>query len=331
MNRYDTRPKPRHEGTRMRAAQILKARTRVEEILVSVATLWPNIKETLRLANPEGGYFWLLRALVTAFLAFFVGWFAITRIQKAGVQYFAYMWNPNPETTADKAKYLLFRVVLALVYAGVFFVMAMAVVIIFDPTLPASRRLIYEITLAYVIYRFMRRGISWNLFAYDAPSHRLVNLNDDEAIRIDRDWGIAVAAVLPFTATAGFFSFAVEEQMNAGLTSENVRFLQISSAAVVTLAVVIFTLKHWMSLQHIFAPRDPEAWMFRVRTVAARFVPTLLLLYFAIAFVMFIFRLALDQPAPSFVIAAPFAILFVSTIAYGVALLIIQWFYNRRI
>ena len=259
------------------------------------------------------------------------GWFAITRIQNVGRQYFSYMYDPNPETTADKAKYLLFRVLLALVYAGVFFLMMMAVAIILDPVLPASRRLIFEFALAYSIYRVMRRGVSWNLFAYDAPSHRLVNLRDDEAIKIERDWGIAVAVVLVFAVTARFLSFAVEEQLNGGLTADNIRFLQICSAAIFIFTFMIFTLKHWKSWQHIFAPRNPEASMFRIRTNLARFVPSILLLYSALAFVMFIFRLALDQPAPGLVIVAPFAILLVAMIAYGFVLIAIQWFYNRRI
>ena len=101
----------------MRTVQILEARARVREILASASMLWVNIKETLRLVSPEGGYFWLLRPLGTAFLGFLVGWFVITRIQKAGVQLFNSLWDPNPETTADKAKYLLLRVLFAVVYA----------------------------------------------------------------------------------------------------------------------------------------------------------------------------------------------------------------------
>ncbi len=319
------------DGGALRTAQFLKARTRIREILLSVPTLGPNIEETLRRASPEGGYFWMLRAIGTALLGFLVGWFVITRIQKAGRQYFAYMYDPNPETTADKAKYLLFRVVLALVYAVVFFLMMMAVAIVLDPVLEASRLFIFECAIGYSVYRVMRRGISWNLFVYDAPSHRLVNLRDDEAIRIERDWGIAVAVVIVFVATARFLGLAGAGQLDAGLTAENIRFLQICAAAFSILVFVIFALKNRKALQHILAPRYPSATMFRVRTNLARFVPGILLLYAAFAFAMFVFRLALDQPAPALVIVAPFAIMFAAMIAYGFVLIIIQWFYNRRL
>jgi small-conductance mechanosensitive channel len=225
----------------------------------------------------------------------------------------------------------LFRVVLALVYAGVFFLMVMVVAVILDPVLPASRRLIFEVALAYALFRVMRRGISWNLFAYDAPSHRLVNLTDDEAIAIDRDWNIAAAVVLVFAAAVRYLIFVGEAQLHANLSPDNVRFLQMCSAAVVIVAIAILTLKHWKSLQHFLVPRHPRAWMVHVRAALARFLPGLLLLYFAFAFSMFVFRLALDQPAPGLVIAAPFAVLFASMIAFGFVLIVIQAFYNRRL
>lgn len=319
------------ETSALRTAQFLKARARIREIVLSVPTLVPNVEKALGEASPDGGYFWLVRALGTALIGFLVGWFAITRIQKAGREYFSYMYDPNPETTADKAKYLLFRVVIAVVYAVVVFVMIMAVAIIFDPGLEASRRLVFEFALAYAVYRVMRRGVAWNLFAYDAPSHRLVNLKDDEAIRMNRDWGIAVAAVLIFAATVRFLDFSGDDSLGGGLTAENVRFLQICSAAFFILVFALFTLRHNRPLRHAFAPRDPSAPMFRVRTNLGRFVPAILLLYAAFAFVAFVFRLALDQPAPALVIVAPFIIMFAAMIAYGIVLMIIQWFYKRRV
>lgn len=319
------------EAGALRTEQFLKARARLREILLSVPTLVPNVERTLLDATPDGDYLWMVRAIATALVGFLVGWFVITRIQRAGRDYFSYMYDPNPETTADKVKYLLFRVVLALVYAVVAFVMIMAVAIVFDPGLGASRQLVFEFALAYALYRVMRRGVAWNLFAYDAPSHRLVNLQDDEAIRMDRDWGIGVAVVLAFVATARFLHFSGAESLGSALTPENIRFLQICSAAFFILVFALFALRHNKPLRRAFAPRDPNAPMFRLRTTLARFVPAVLLLYAFIAFIAFVFRLSLDQPAPALVIVAPFIIMFLGTIAYGIALLLIQWFYRRRI
>ena len=56
-----------------RADLFYKARTRLEEIVASVPTLWPNIRETLKLASPDGSYFWIIRAVGTAFLGLLFG------------------------------------------------------------------------------------------------------------------------------------------------------------------------------------------------------------------------------------------------------------------
>jgi moderate conductance mechanosensitive channel len=322
---------PNDNDNTLRTAQFLEARARIREIVMSAPTLVPNLDKALRRVSPQDGYFWSMRALGTALVGFLFGWFVITRIQRAGRDYFSYMYDPDPSTTADKAKYLLFRIVLALVYALVVFVMIMAITIIFDPVLEAPRRLIFEFALAYAAYRVLRRGVAWNLFAYDAPSHRLVNLQDEEAIRMDRDWGIGAAAVLVFFATARFLNFPADGTPGAVITDENRRLLQIGSAAFFIIVFTLFTLKNRKSLQRAFAPRAPDAPMFRLRTNLARLVPGTLLLYAGFAFVAFIFRLALDQPAPALVIVAPFIIMFLAAIAYGVALMLIQWFYRRRV
>ena len=106
------------EASALRTAQFLKVRARIREIVLSVPTLVPNIEGTLRQASPESGFLDCSR-----------DWYRADRLlgrmvrhhapPKAGREYFSYMYDLNPETTTDKVKYLLFRVVIALVYAGV--------------------------------------------------------------------------------------------------------------------------------------------------------------------------------------------------------------------
>ncbi len=315
----------------MRTARFFKARSRIQDIVASVPTLWPNIRETLKIASPDGSYFWIIRAVGTALFGLFVGWLAIKPILRWGRDHFKYMYDPDPATTADKAKYLIFRVVLALVYIAIFFVMAMAVAFALDTGEEPSRRIIFEIVLAYLFYRLMIRAVSWNLFAYDAPSHRIVNLTDEEANRIHRDWGISVAIAVVFAACARFLSFTGEEQNYAGLTFENIRFIQICSACFVTLILAVLTVKNWRAWQHIFAPESASAWLYSLRTTLARTVPAVFLIYMLVALGVFVYRLALDLPNPGPIIAAPFVVFWMALMAYGVVIIVIQALYNRRI
>ena len=315
----------------IRADRFFKARARIHDIVASVPTLWPNIQETLRLASPDGSYFWIFRAVGTALLGLLFGWFAIKPVLRWGRDYFKYMYDPDPATTADKAKYLIFRVVLALVYVAIFFVMAMAVAIVLDSGHEASRRIILEIVLAYLFYRVMIRAVSWNVFAYDAPSHRIVNLTDEEAVRIHRDWGISVALAVVFAACARFLSFTGEEQNYAGLTFENIRFIQICSACFVTLVLAVLTVKDWKAWQHIFSPSSASAWLYRLRTTLAHMVPAAFLLYMFLVLGVFVYRLALDLPNPGAIIAAPFVVFWAALMSYGIVIIVIQALYDRRI
>ncbi len=315
----------------MRAETFFKVRSRIREIVASVPTLWPNIQKTLEIASPDGSYFWLFRAIGTALLGLVFGWFAIKPILRWGRDHFSFMYDPDPATTADKAKYLIFRVVLALVYIGIFFVMAMAVAFALDTGHEPSRRIIFEIVLAYLFYRLMIRAVSWNLFAYDAPSHRIVNLSDEEANRIHRDWGISVALVVIFAACARSLSFIGTDQDYAGLTVENILFIQICTACFVTLVLAVLDIKDWKIWQHIFAPRAQSAWLFRFRTTFARMVPAIFLVYMVVALGVFVYRLALGLSNPGAVIAAPFVVFWAALMSYGVVIIVIQALYNRRI
>ena len=315
----------------MQAETYFRARSRLREIVASAPTLWPNIQKTLEMASPDGSYLWLLRAVGTALLGLLVGWFAIKPILRRGREYFRYMYDPDPATTADKAKYLIFRVVLALVYIGIFFVMAMAVAFALDTGHEPSRRIVFEIVLAYLFYRLMIRAVSWNIFAYDAPSHRIVNLSDEEAIRLHRDWGIAVGFVVVFAACARSLSFIGQDQDYAGLTLENIQLIQICSACFVTLVLAVLDIKDWKIWQHIFAPEAASAYLYRFRKTLAGMVPAGFLIYMVVALGVFVYRLTLGLSNPGAVIAAPFVVFWAALMAYGIVIIIIQAFYDRRI
>lgn len=319
------------EAAAIRTDTFFEARSRLRNIIASVPTLWPNILKTLNQASPDGSYIWIIRAVGTALLGLFIGSLAIKPILRRGRDYFQYMYDPDPATTADKAKYLIFRVILALVYIAIFFVVAMAVGVVLDTGHEPSRRIIFEIILAYLFYRLMIRAVSWNLFAYDAPSHRIVNLSDDEANRIHRDWGIAVAVVVIFAAGARSLSFIGEEQNYTGLTVENILFIQICTACLVTLVMAILDIKNWRIWQHIFEPRAKSAWLYRLRATLSRSVPAVFLIYMLVALGIFVYRLALGLSNPGAVIAAPFVVFWAALMAYGIVIIVIQALYNRRI
>ena len=162
----------------------------------------------------------------------------------------------------------------------------------------------------YCAYRFLRHGVSWNLFAGEMPKYRLVNLSDDEAVRLHSFFHIGVALFASFAAISRFLGFTGEDQIAAGLTDvltvDNIKFLQICSATLATVGLIAYMLGRWKAWQHIFAPSDPTAEFYTLRKNFARFVPVMVLIYAFASFGMFVFRLALDLPSPGELIVAPF-------------------------
>ncbi len=318
-----------------RAAMFLKARERLRVIFGSVPTLWTNIMGTVSAASPDGSSFWLFRAVLTALFGLVVGYFAtrpiITRTQKSGF----FSGEGNPETTADKISYLLARALFAAIYVLIYFAVTMVTAVILDSGHEPSRRVIFEIAAWYCVYRFMRHGISWNLFSGAMPKYRLVNLSDDEAVRLHRHFHIGVAICVAFAAFARAVGFTGEDQIAAGIsggvTVENIKFLQICSAILFTGALAFLTVWDWKAWQHIVAPTDPSTGLFKLRTSLARLLPVITLVYAIAALWSFVIRLALDQPSPGVIIAAPFGIFYLAIIVYGLVLIGIQMFYNRRI
>ncbi len=322
------------EENEMNAERALKVRARLEQIVQSVPSLMSNIAGTFSAASPDGSLIWLLRALATALAGLVVGWYATRPVIRWVINNILQVDDKTPETTADKIAYLLSRALFAAISMVIYFAVAMIVAIVLDSAHEPSRRVIFEIVAWYCVYRFLRHGVSWNLFAGGMSKYRLVNLSDDEAVRLHRDWHVGVAICAAFSAIARFLSFTGMDQIEAGiaggLTVENIDFIQICSAVFITLALTIYLIKDWKSWRHIFAPVDKLAPFYLLRTRLAGMLPPFSLIYAVLALAMFIYRLALDMPAPGLIIAAPFFIFYVAIVIYGIVVIIIQAFYNRR-
>ena len=316
------------------ANRFLRARAAVAAIFATLPDLPRAAAATVRQASPDGSSWWLVRALVTALAGLLLGHLVILRISRWSREHFRHMYVENPRTAADKYRYLLFRVLLTLVYATIFFFMAIAVAVVADSGHEPTRRLIFEIILAYVLYRLLRNAVSWNLFAHDVPSHRLVNLTDEEAARAHRGWHIAAAIALVVAVPVRFLTITAEEQRAAGLSGgldeTQGKLLLILFAAFVVGCVFVYTLANWRGWQHAFGPPRVDRVHHRVWRTAANLLPVAWLGYSVVAFGVFVLRTALGEPAPGIVIVAPYLALWAAIVAYGIVLMLIQLYYRRR-
>ncbi|MEL6966995.1 MAG: mechanosensitive ion channel domain-containing protein [Pseudomonadota bacterium] len=325
------------DTNRMSTDHALEVRAKVRTIVQSASTLWPNIKATINKEGPNGSFVWALWAAAIAIGGLVLAWLATRPVTKMLAAYFRRRPPlPDPQTTADKARFLLLRVAIAVFITVIYFLVATLFAVAFDPGTTAARRLIFEIITGWSVYRLLRYGVSWNLMAYDAPKYRLLNLTDEEASAMHRDWWMLVIGVVIFVSLGrflvgiGFRSPDGTFAGNGALTLANSQLLYIIIAAITILALSYLTLRHWSSLQRAFTPRDTTGAFYPLRRGLAMAAPPLLLAYGALAFMMFVYRVALLIPDAGGVIAGPFVIAYVALISYGLVLLLIQSLYNRR-
>ena len=176
--------------------QVLKIRSELRRIISNSVHALPNMTNTLRKASPDGGLTWLLIAIVTAVGGIMVGIGPSILIRRWGRNYFSNIYDPEPKNRAAKISYLMFRAFMMLVNCIVFFIVAILVGVIFDSGHDPSRATILVIVSCYTIYWIFRVVIFFNLIAPDSPSHRMINLDDDAANMMQRDWRNAIPIVI---------------------------------------------------------------------------------------------------------------------------------------
>ncbi len=317
--------------TSMRSADLLRVREKIKNSLESVSSLWVNIKALLIKVSPFGGYYWVLIALAVVAGGWFVAWIVTRPFLRWTRKMVGDHWVGDPETTADKAKYPLFRAAFSVVLAGIFFLIMIAVAFVMAPISEAAKRLIFETIVAFSIYRVLRYGVSWNLIAHDAPKYRLLNLSDEEASKLHHYWWVSVIFGVAASLTVRFLTLTEETLQTSILPPENIILLKILGAGALILLLLFVTVMNWRALQHAFTPRDETAALFSVRSSVARLVPVIVVVYSVFSFSTVVFKLATGQPDAGAVIGAPFGISYLALVIYGVVLILIQAYYNRRI
>ncbi len=322
------------ETRAMRAEVFLAARQRTIDMLAEAHRLPGNITATFWQASPRGSLWWLLRAFGTAVLGVLLANFVTVRAFRWAQAHYGWEVPDTADTTAEKVGFLFSRIMRSAVLLTLSLFVAFTIAVVLDSGYEPTRRVIFDLLVTYILYRFLRHGFSFNLFAPDAPQQRLVNINDDEATRLHRHFHVTVAIVAAIAAPLRSLMVIGEQQIAAGapagLTSGDINLLQLALALLVTIATTAFTIGHFGVLQRMLAPRNPNAAFFKARRLLANFLPVGMVLYGLAAFATFGFRLIIGAPAPSAVIAAPFVILFVAAMVYAILIIIIDAFYRRR-
>ncbi len=303
--------------------QLLRARWAFMQIIQDSPNFFDSIGSLIRDASPDGTHNWLIRAIVTAIAGIIAGIFAAKLLQRWLRSHFAYVYNPNPETRADKIGFLLFRAFMILLQTLLLFGIAVLVAVIFDTEWEPARRTIFEIVTAFVIYRAARYVVLLNFFVPDHDNHRMINLTGEEARRVYWDWIVVLWILVPMAATMRWL-------FELGLNQNNAKLLLMAVMATIAIMLSGLTIKHRDYIAKIIlGPGNPDD-KSPILIFASRIAMFVVLGYLIVALAFSIFRVSLSLQTANPLIAVPILIGLIAIASYGLAVVIIDRIYERR-
>lgn len=166
--------------------QALKVRSELFKMIAAAPDLPSAIYNTLAGATPEGGLTWLVYAILIAVAGIAIGTVPAYALRKMNQERFRNLYSADVETRAEKITYLMLRALIILFNLSIMAIVAIVVAIIFDFEHRPTRGTIGVIIGVYMVYRIFRHVVLFNMLAPDTPSHRLINLTDEQADSMQR-------------------------------------------------------------------------------------------------------------------------------------------------
>ncbi len=307
----------------MTSQALLEARENLRQMIVESRNFFKEFDKVLKDASPDGSLLWIVIAGITAVGGLLIGLGIYKLITGFLREYFRGARERKHPTRANKLGFLLARSSLLLVSTGIMFGIAILVAVIFDTGHEPTRMTIYTLVLSYAIYRILRYVIFLNVFVPDAPNLRMINLEDDRARKIYRDWYIVIAIAV---VLIGFCNWIL------GLgVSRNIHSLAfIVASGVIAIIIGYLSVRHRHDLVEIIRGDETRPDRARILEIIGVVALPSILIYLAAAWAVTTYRLTLNLPNGYVLVAAPILIFVVAIFVYGLSIYIVELIYERR-
>lgn len=313
----------RAEMPMMSSDSMLVARGRLLDMLSHANRFLPELRRVLVASSPDGSYRWLAIAVATAIAGILAG-FGLYRLITLWLrEHFAEQRAIQNPTRAQNLSYLLLRSVLLAVSTVIMFAVASAVAIIFDTGHVPTRKTIFAIIAGYAAYRVFRYVIFLNVFVPFSPNLRMINLTDERAQSLYRDLYVGIAISVALISFSRWLKVL-------GIDSDVYGVTYLVASGVSALILAFLAVRHRDDLVGIIRGRNSTGRRRKLLTLVGRLALPVIIVYLAFAWAVTMLRLALELPGASIPIAAPIIVFVTAVFVYGVAMLLLEWFYQYR-
>ena len=300
----------------------MEARARFGEIAREAAMFPERAGVAIRGYDANLSSAWLIWTVVSTLIFLVIGYGATILVSRWAREHFRYMFNPEPADRIEKLSYLVSRTIMESIGIAVMVIVALLLTVIFDEGHEHVRatQVIIMISVASVLFwsAFFRA-----LFAPDAPSHRMLNLSDADAVGLHRSL-FGVLAFIALVLGMCIWMEALNLDVNAHLLS------LIGATFWSAVALSGFAIRYRRAIAGVILGDTPAELQSLPAKLLARTWHVLATLYFLAAWAVMATRLVLDLPNALGLVTGPIVILLGAIASYGIALLLIEWMFRRR-
>lgn len=302
--------------------QLVAFRNEIARIISRAPHFPGSVIEALSQARSDGSTTWIVYAIVLALVATVVGRMCGRLLDSWGREHFKYLYRSDPDTRSEKLTYALFRALLSSLMVGVFFLVSGAIIyaVAADDDVVRITAIIIVATVAIV--RIVR-VVSLNLLLPDAPTHRLLKFEDATAVEISK------RLTQVFVISGSFLALCTWMDI-LELDRDAHKLALVTALLVAALLLSWVASKYKEPIAHaIRGGREPTQTPVTVRLIA-RFWHVFAVLYFMCAWGISSVRLVLDLESAFGLVVGPIVVLAIGLALYGLALLIIDYFFDKE-
>ena len=302
--------------------QAIEVRRNFRAILQESHLLVERVHASVARMDKNGSTAWPIWAAGLALLYLLVGYGVEYLFHGWARPHFAYFCKADPDTRSEKIAYLLFRGVMQAMALVLQSGIAALLVISFDDDIEHVRVLQFIVIAAVIGFRLAAIFFQ-NMLAVDTAPHRLLAIDDAQASRLYRS-SLILFALLAVMISTNVWTGTLDIDKRSG------QFLAIFISFVAMLAEATIVILRRADVAPIILGAGPLDLMWKPRIFLARTWHVLFVLYFMASFAVTASRVALEQPNAMGLTNMPAFAIFSGLALYGVALLVIEWTFERR-
>jgi len=300
----------------------IEARKNFRAIIEESPMVIERVHAAVGRADADGSIQWPIWATGLALIYLLIGYGVEYMFRGWSRPHFAYFCKEHPDTRSEKIAYLLFRAVMQAMALLMQAAVAAVLVISFDDGAEHIRTVQFFVIAAVFGFRLSATFFQ-NMLSVDTAAHRLLPIDDEQASRIYRT-SLVLFAVLAVIIGINVWTSTL------GIDKRSAQFLAIFFTFIAMLGEITVVVLRRADVTPIILGTGPVELKWKPRIFLAKTWHVMFVVYFVASFAVTASRVALEQPNAMGLTNMPVLAIFSGVALYGVALLVIEWIFERR-